>query len=99
MAPVYRFWSAKLGDHFYTIDEAEKARILRDYPDVWTFEGVAFYAYPPDRAPVGSKPVYRFWSAPLGHHFYSISESEKQRLLSEPSRVWSLECIAWYAFD
>jgi hypothetical protein len=99
LAPVYRFWSDKLGDHFYTIDEAEKDRILRDDPDVWTFEGVAFYAYPPDRAPVGSKPVYRFWSDRLGHHFYSISASEKQKLVTEPSKVWSLEGIAWYAFD
>jgi hypothetical protein len=99
LAPVYRFWSAQLGDHFYTIDETEKETILRDFSDAWTFEGIAFYAYPPDRAPVGSKPVYRFWSDRLGHHSYAISETEKQRLADDSAQGWTLEGIAWYAFD
>ncbi len=99
LAPVYRFWSAKLGDHLYTLDEAEKARLQRDYPDVWTFEGIAFYAYPPDRAPVGSKPIYRFWSDRLSHHSYATSESEKQKLVDDSSQGWTFEGIAWYAFD
>jgi hypothetical protein len=99
LAPVYRFWSDKLGGHFYTIDEAEKSRLIQDYSTVWTFEGVAFYAYPPEKAPVGSKPVYRFWSDSLGRHFYSISETEKQKLVDEQSKVWTLEGVAWYAFD
>jgi hypothetical protein len=99
LAPVYRFWSDKLGGHFYTIDEAEKARLIKEFSHVWTFEGVAFYAFPPDRAPVGSKPVYRFWSESKSRHFYSISESEKQKLVDEYAKVWTFEGIAWYAFD
>jgi hypothetical protein len=99
LAPVYRFWSDKLGGHFYTISEAEKNQIIKDYPKVWTFEGIAFYAWPPDKAPVGSKPVYRFWSDTLGHHFYTISEGEKQKLLNQQPKVWTFECVAWYAFD
>lgn len=99
LAPVYRFWSEKLASHFYTISEEEKDRIIRDYADTWTFECIAFYAYPPDRAPVGSKPVYRFWSGSLGRHFYTINEDERQRLIDASADVWTQEGIAWYAFD
>ncbi len=41
--PVYRFWSDSLRTHFYTIKEAEKDKLIRDYPTVWTFEGLAWY--------------------------------------------------------
>jgi hypothetical protein len=99
LSPVYQFRSDKLGDHLYTIDEAEKARLQRDLAGIWTFEGIAFYAYPPDRAPVGSKPVYRFWSDRLGHHSFPAGESEKQRLVDNSAQGWTSEGIAWYAFD
>ncbi len=98
LAPVYRFRSNASGSHFYTISEAEKDLLLRGSAKAWTFEGIAFYAYPPDRAPVGSKPVYRFLSKSKGNHFYSISESEKQKLVQQ-SQAWTFEGIAWYAFD
>ncbi len=99
LAPVYRFWSGILGGHFYTIDEAEKEVLVKEYSDTWTFEGIAFYAYPPGKGPAGSKPVYRFWSDLLGHHFYTISESEKQKIADEYSNVWHLEGVAWEAFE
>jgi hypothetical protein len=99
LAPVYRFWSDKLGTHFYTINEAEKDKLIREFSQVWTFEGIAFYAYPPEQAPVGGKPVYHFWSERYERHFYTVNESEKQRLIDEFSQVWTLQGISWYAFD
>lgn len=45
--PVYRFWSERLGHHFYTSDEAEKQKLIDTYSYTWTFEGVAWYAYEP----------------------------------------------------
>jgi hypothetical protein len=44
--PVYRFWSDVLGTHFYTANEAEKDYVIATYPDVWTYETVAWHAYP-----------------------------------------------------
>lgn len=44
-SPVYRFWSDVLGCHFYTIDGAEKNKLINNYPDVWRYEGVVWYAY------------------------------------------------------
>jgi len=43
--PVYRFWNASSGSPFYTIREAEVDMLLADYPEVFIFEGPAFYAY------------------------------------------------------
>ena len=43
--PVYRFWSDVLETHFYTISEAEKAYVEATWPDAWTYEGIAWYAY------------------------------------------------------
>jgi hypothetical protein len=50
-------------------------------------------------APVGSRPVYQFWSMCLGTHFWTAEENEKRRLLSTYSRsVWGYEGIAFYAY-
>jgi hypothetical protein len=97
LAPVYRFWSDKLQAHFYTISESEKNKLVDDA--TWTYEGIAFYAYPPGQQPAGAKPVYRFWSDKLGRHFYSISESEKEKLVQSSAEVWTFEGPAWYAFE
>jgi hypothetical protein len=99
LAPVYRFWSDKFSGHFYTISETEKDKLLEKYADTWTYEGIAFYAYPPESQVAGTKPVYRFWSANLGRHFYSMSETEKDKLIEKYAHVWAFEGIAWYAFD
>ncbi|MGE5296508.1 MAG: hypothetical protein ACM3VT_16945 [Solirubrobacterales bacterium] len=97
--PVYRFWSPTLGGHFFTISNDERASLVANWPDVWTYEGVAFYAYPEGRQPEGTHPVYRFWSDILGHHFFTISESERQLLVDNYSFIWTYEGIAWYAME
>lgn len=98
LKPVYRFWSGALNAHFYTITEAEKDWIIRDFSHVWTLEGVAFYAYPAGSQPAGASPVYRFWSGLLSRHFYTINEQEMQGIVNQYSYVWNLEGVAWYAF-
>jgi hypothetical protein len=97
--PVYRFWSDKLSGHFYTVNEDEKNWLIKEYAHVWTFEGVAFYAYPPGLQPAGTIPVYRFWSPTKSDHFYTASESERKNLLTNFSSVWTDEGIAWYAIE
>jgi hypothetical protein len=98
LRPVYRFWSNSLGSHFYTISEEERDYLVANYGAVWTFEGIAWYAYPEGLQMPDCKPVYRFWSDPLGHHFYTISDEEKQYLIDNWSSVWTYEGIAWYAY-
>jgi hypothetical protein len=43
--PVYRFWSPINSVHFYTISPAERDNLIANYDYVWTYEGIAFYAY------------------------------------------------------
>jgi len=92
---VYRFWSPDFGRHFYTISESEKDSLVVGYSDVWSFEGVAYYACSsPYRD--GLLPVYRFWS---GHtHFYTIDQREHDRLIEEQADIWTPEGIAFYAY-
>ncbi len=99
--PVYRFWSPSLSRHFYTISEDEKDLVLADplLSSVWDYETVAYHAFPAD-SPMGLTPVYRFWSPVLSAHFYTVSEDEKDLLLTDPflSTVWDYETIAFYAY-
>jgi len=99
-APVYRFWSPLVSGHFYTIDEAEKDSVVANYSsDVWTYEGVAFYAYPVGQQPADTLPVYRFWSPLVSHHFYTMDETERDYIIANySSDVWTYEGIAWYAY-
>jgi hypothetical protein len=98
LAPVYRFWSDVSSSHFYTISEAEKDRLLDD-PEAWTYEGVAFHAYPQGAQPAGTEPVYRFWNASSGTHFYTIDVQEVDRVLTAYSHVYTFEGIAFYAWQ
>jgi subtilisin family serine protease len=43
--PLYRFCSTVSNAHFYTISESEKNKLIQNYANVWTYEGVAFYVY------------------------------------------------------
>lgn len=98
-APVYRFWSPVLSAHFYTICDDEKDKLLNKYPDVWTYEGVGFFAYPSGRAPAETTPVHRFWSDVLSCHFYTMSEAERDWLVDNYAHVWTYEDIAWWAYE
>jgi len=99
LLPVYRFWSDKLGSHFYTVKEAEKDKLISRYAEVWTLEGTAFYAYPEGRQPAGTKAVHRFWSDALASHFFTIKEAEKDKLISQHANVWLYEGVAWYTYE
>jgi hypothetical protein len=92
---VYRFWSPTLSGHFYTISEQERDMLISNYPSVWTYEGIAYYAY---HGPLDAnlRPIYRFWSGYA--HFYTISEQEKDMLVRDYPHVWTFEGIAFYAY-
>ena len=95
--PIYRFWSNALSAHFYTISETERDNVIKTYAGIWTYEGPVFYAYPEGSQPASASAVYRFWSNTLGCHFYTMSEAERDKLISLYPFVWAYEGIAWYA--
>lgn len=99
MAPVYRFWSNSSGSHFYTISEGEKNKLLNTFSQVWTYEGVAFYAYAPGRQPADVDPVYRFWKPSDNTHFYTIDPQERDKLINQYPDIYTFEGIAFYAWQ
>jgi predicted outer membrane repeat protein len=99
LAPVFRFWSPVNSSHFYTISEEERDWLIADYPDIWTYEGIVFYAYPEGRQPAGVKPVFRFWNPERGCHFYTISEEERDFIIRDYSYAFTFEGIAFYAYE
>ncbi|UCD52752.1 MAG: hypothetical protein JSW27_08960 [Phycisphaerales bacterium] len=95
--PVYRFWAPSKSRPFYTIEEWERDILIDVYPDVWHFEGIAFYAHKQDTG--GPEvPVYRFWSARLFSHIWTTSEKERDSLLHDSS-TWAYEGVVFYAFE
>lgn len=97
LKPVYRFWSPSLVSHRWTIDEKEKEELLKQ-KDVWVDEGIVFYAYPSGKQPLGSLPVYRFWSETLGQEFFTISATDVDFVEDTYPKDWAYQAIAWYAF-
>lgn len=95
--PVYRFWSPFFTDHFYTISEAEKNKLIDRFSGVWNFEGVAFYAFAAGTRPAETVPVYRFFNRLRTSHFYTASTAERDKLLNFPG-IFDFEGIAWYAY-
>ena len=95
--PVYDLLARASGEHLYTIWEHERTELLSDSTGTWVDEGVAFYAYAEDFHPADAKPVYRFWAATLGEHFYTMDETERDTLIAKHANVWTYEGIAWYA--
>jgi len=97
VVPVYRLRNATTGSHFWTTDESERTSLLESKTEQWVDEGIVFYVYAEADAASGIEPVYRFWSDAIGGHFYTISESEKDKLIDEYGNAWIFEGVVWYA--
>ena len=92
--PVFRFYIPQSGVYFYTIYASERDTILATLSNVFTYEGIAFYASPTPTA--GYDAIYRFRNTLNGSYLYTISDVEKASILqSYPQYV--LEGVAWYA--
>lgn len=94
LSQVYRFYNLRTGVHFYTISESEKASIEATLPDVFRLEGVSYHA-----SEVGGQgliPLYRFYLPSKGVHFYTASESEKDRVIATLGAIYRFEGIGYY---
>ena len=94
--PVFRFWSNFYGSHHYTVHQGERDFINDNWPDYWTYEGVAFFAYSDPQ--LRTFPVYRFWSPVSGAHFFTIWEEEKNYVMATWPDAWIYEGVAFYAY-
>lgn len=96
--PVYRLQSATDDRHFYTIRRKEMKALIDQRSDKWTYRGIAWYAHPEGQLPPGARPVYHFQSRDLDTCFFTINESERDRLIGRNGDVWCYEGVAFYAF-
>lgn len=82
--PIYRFYSPKSGTHFYTPSAEERDMVIRRWPDVWSYEGIAYQVNPR----TNSQPIYRFYNGKNGSHFYTASTAERDMVLQRWSNVF-----------
>ena len=100
--PVYRFWSEKLGKHFYTANQKDYETVNEKFSDTWSYEKIAFYALDPNSIVTGvnNKPtaVHRYWSSVLNSHFYTISEEERKLINEKWPDIWVYEKSDYYVY-
>ena len=68
--PVYRWWNARIGDHFFTTDPTGELAPASGY----VREGVGFKVLKCQLA--GTVPLYRLWSGQATDHFYTSNFNE-----------------------
>lgn len=82
-APVYRVYNTDTGEHFYTVNDGERAALLGDG---WTDEGVAWNCPQPEIA------VYRMYNPHKKHHFApDFNEAE-----SLQKTGWTFEGVQFF---
>ncbi len=84
--PVYRFYNPSKGTHLYMSGDEGKRAITEDprFNTVYQIEPItgepAFYV----NAEAAGTPVYRFYNAKTGAHFYTASITQRNTLLTNP---------------
>jgi hypothetical protein len=85
---LYRFYRPDSGTHFYTTSAAERDKLagMHEAGGYW-YEGPVGFVLKPSTAPAGTRELTRFYRpAPwfTGTHFYTSSQSERDRVLTLP---------------
>ena len=74
--PLYRYWKADVGDHFYTTNRHEIGTTTpgRAGRHGYVSEGITGYCFP--HAVAGTVPLYRYWQLRHSDHFYTTDARE-----------------------
>lgn len=91
--PIYRFYNAKTGAHFFTANAAERDYVIQTLPG-FAYEGTAFYAHNANTS--GQNPVYRFYNRATAAHFYTIDSAESNYVQTSLP-TYQYEGPAWSA--
>lgn len=92
-SPVFRFYNATTGAHFYTNSVAERDFVISRLPE-FAYEGPRFQAA--NQAGAGLHPVYRFYNGTTGAHFYTISAAERDFVVARLPE-FKYEGPTWFA--
>jgi hypothetical protein len=85
--PVYRFYNRTNGTHFFTDSAAERDMVSATWPDVFSYEGVAYTTNPYNN----TQPLYRFYNKASSSHFYTASAEEAATILVRWPAVFTLD--------
>jgi Repeat of unknown function (DUF5648)/Carboxypeptidase regulatory-like domain len=96
--PLYRFYNKRNGAHFWTMNEAEKARLMDGHLG-WTYEGIAYYVsasptWMDDQTPYPTQAVYRYYNPGLNAHFYSVIDN--YWVTHKHKTPWNFEGVAFF---
>lgn len=84
---VFRFYNVKNGTHFFTNSLPEKKHVLATWPDIFTYEGIAYCTRPATEV----SPLYRFYNRVSASHFYTASASERDHVMATWPHVFSYD--------
>ena len=93
MKPVYRFYNATSGSHFYTASLAERDSTIANLSATYHYEGVAYSINTSD--PDNSAPLYRFYNMSNGSHFYTASMAERDTIIATLSSTYHYDGVAY----
>jgi len=93
--PVVEYYRADLDHYFITATPEEINYVDTYYSAIFQRTGYYFYAYlTPATAPVGSRPVCRFYAGPqvqIDSHYYTADANECQFVQTRWPGIWNLE--------
>ena len=92
--PVFRFYNATSGAHFYSGTAAERDFVIANYPQ-FQYETISWYAQ--NATGNGASPMYRFYNAKSGAHFYTISAGERDFVI-QTYKDFQYEGPVYYAW-
>lgn len=84
---VYRFYNNGNGTHFYTPSADEAMAVRTKWPDIYTYEGIAYFADPAKNG----QPLYRFYNQRIGSHFYTASWDEAVTVMQRWPNIYTFE--------
>ncbi len=87
LEPVYRFYNAGAGTHFFTNSAEERDHVIATWPTVFTYEGPAYNTNPHNNA----QPLYRFFNRTNSSHFYTASAAEADHVIATWPTVYSYD--------
>jgi hypothetical protein len=90
--PLYRLYSSKYANHFYTISVADRDNAVAN--NSYVYEGIAAYVLKNQVA--GSTPLYWLYNVAIGDDFYTTSASERDGAINKYG--YQYQGIAGYVF-
>lgn len=85
--PVYRFYNTRNGTHFFTPSAEERDTVMARWPNIFSYEGVAYSVNPA----TNEQSLYRFYNRVSGSHFYTASAAERDTVIARWPAVFTYE--------